>query len=116
MPCNYDLNILDLNHACGVVKNYEIKLKMLEKLYKKNTQKNKFQLNIDYLWVQRLSAAVSGKTKKFSMVGPCEFVPFNRKDDITLESIKQLFRAYQSNKISPRFICDVLSGERGPSC
>ena len=82
----------------------------------KHKKETKFQLSSDYLCVQRLSAAVSGKAQKFSRVGPCEFVPFNRKDDATLESIKQACMVHWSNKIGPGFICDVHAGERGPSC
>ena len=82
----------------------------------KHKKETKFQLSSDYLCVQRLSAAVSSKAIKFSRVAPCEFVPFNREDDATLESIKQACMVHWANKIGPGFICDVHAGERGPSC
>ena len=86
---------------------------MPEKRPKKSTKKEtKFQLNSDYLCAQRLSAAVLGGKQNFSKVGPCEFVPFDRKDDVTLESIKQACIA----KLALDSFAMYLLEREGPYC
>eukprot|EP00794_Sanderia_malayensis_P021010 gene21010-23062_t len=63
--------------------------KMMETKRDINKRKDKPKniVKADQLTVQRLSTNVSGKAKKYSRIGPREFVPY-RKDDITFEGIK----------------------------
>ena len=68
------------------------------------------------LTVQRLSSEVSGKTQKYSRVGPREFVPFDSQEELTIEKIKRSCEKYFSSHIGPNLICDFLAGEQGPSC
>ncbi|ESO85514.1 hypothetical protein LOTGIDRAFT_155001 [Lottia gigantea] len=77
---------------------------------KKNEDKSNIKENII---VQRLSAEVSGKAQKYTRVGAREFVPFIY-DEITIQNIKNACSSHYEYESD--LICDVLAGERGPSC
>lgn len=64
--------------------------------------------------VQRMSADVSGKQQKYTRIGPQEYVPFEH-EEITIANIKDACKKH-FNQIEKNLICDVLAGERGPSC
>jgi hypothetical protein len=67
--------------------------------------------------VQRLSATVSGKAQKYSRVGAREFVPFDQFEELTVENIKEACEQHFTElKESDDLVCDVLTGEQGPSC
>ena len=65
--------------------------------------------------MQRLSASVSGKAQKYSRVGPREFVNF-RNRDLTIKEVKEACIEHFGTRIGENLVCDVLSGEQGPSC
>ena len=69
------------------------------------------------LVVQRLSAELTGKTPKYSPIGPREFVPYPF-DDVTLVEIKNACISFFLNQdpTVKNSTCDVLATERGPSC
>ena len=67
------------------------------------------------LIVQRMSADVSGKQQKYTRIGPQEYVPFEH-EEITIANIKDACKKHFSPQIEKDLICDVLAGERGPSC
>ena len=69
------------------------------------------------LVVQRLYSELSGKTPKYTPLGPREFVPYVH-EDLTLCEIKNACHDFFS-KIVPMLTnstCDILATERGPSC
>ncbi len=65
------------------------------------------------LTVQQLSATVSGKAQKYERVGARQFVSFHF-DELTIENIKKACTSHFNPRTGMK--CDVLSGERGPSC
>ena len=65
--------------------------------------------------IQRLSAEVSGKAQKYSRIGPREFVPYEY-DEVTLANIKIACKKHFASRIGDEMLCDVLTGEQGPSC
>jgi len=65
--------------------------------------------------VQRMSADVSGKQQKSTKIGPQEYVPFEY-EEITIANIKDAYKKHFRPQIEKNLICDVLAGERGPSC
>ena len=65
--------------------------------------------------VQRMSADVSGKQQKYTRIGPQEYVPFEH-EEITIANIKDACMKHFRLQIEKDLICDVLAGERGPSC
>ena len=65
--------------------------------------------------VQRMSADVSGKQQKYTRIGPQEYVPFEH-EEITIANIKDACKKHFRPQIEKNLICDVLAGERGPSC
>ena len=69
----------------------------------------------DEIIVQRMSSEVTGKQQKYTRIGPREFVPFEF-DDITFDNIVESCQKYFAAQIDKDMICDVLAGERGPSC
>ena len=62
-----------------------------------------------------MSSEVTGKQQKYTRIGPREFVPFEF-DDITFDNIVESCQKYFAAQIDKDMICDVLAGERGPSC
>ena len=65
--------------------------------------------------VQRMSADVSGKQQKYTRIGAQEYVPFEH-EEITIAKIKDACYEHFRPQIEKDLICDVLAGERGPSC
>ena len=61
--------------------------------------------------VQQLSSTVEGKCQKYSRIGPLTMVPIT-KHPVTLDSIKSDCQKHFWASAA----CDVLAGERGPSC
>ena len=53
--------------------------------------------------------------QKYTRIGPQEYVPFEH-EEITIANIKDACKKYFSPQIEKDLICDVLAGERGPSC
>ena len=69
----------------------------------------------DEIIVQRMSSEVTGKQQKYTRIGPREFVPFEF-DDITFNNIVESCQKYFAAQIDKDMVCDILAGERGPSC
>ena len=65
--------------------------------------------------VQRMSSEVTGKQQKYTRIGPGEFVPFEF-DEITFDNVIEACQKYFAAQIDKDMACDVLAGERGPSC
>ena len=65
--------------------------------------------------VQRMSAHVSGKQQKYSRIGAQEYVPFEQ-DELSIHNIKDACQKHFQPQIENDLVCDVLAGERGPSC
>ena len=65
--------------------------------------------------VQRMSGDVSGKHKKYSRIGAPEYVPFEQ-DELSIRNIKDACQKHFGPQIEKDLVCDVLAGERGPSC
>lgn len=82
-----------------------------------NSSKIATILSREEMVVQRLSSELSGKTPKYTPLGPREFVGFTASD-VTLDEIKSACLTHFS-KIDGTIkgsVCDVLASERGPSC
>ncbi|XP_028416007.1 alpha-protein kinase 2-like [Dendronephthya gigantea] len=62
-----------------------------------------------------MSSEVSGKQQKYSRIGPQEFVPFDY-EELTFENIVQSCQKHFAGQIEKGTVCDILAGERGPSC
>ena len=69
----------------------------------------------DEIIVQRISSEVTGKQQKYTRIGPREFVPFEF-DEITFDNIIEACQKYFAAQINKDMVCDILAGERGPSC
>ena len=65
--------------------------------------------------VQRMSGDVSGKQQKYSRIGAQEYVPFEQ-DELSIRNIKDACQKHFGPQIEKDLVCDVLAGERGPSC
>ena len=65
--------------------------------------------------VQRMSGDVSGKQQKYSRIGAQEYVPFEQ-DELSIRNIKDACQKHFGPQIEKVLVCDVLAGERGPSC
>lgn len=65
--------------------------------------------------VQRLSAEVSGKAQKYNIHGPREFVSFG-EEELSIPAIKNACEKHFRALTSQGLVCDVLAGDRGPSC
>ena len=74
-------------------------------------------LSREEMVVQRLSSELSGKTPKYTPLGPREFVGFTA-GDVTLDEIKSacLTHFIKIDGTIKGSVCDVLASERGPSC
>ena len=64
---------------------------------------------------QRMSSDVSGKQQKYTRIRPQEYLPFEH-EELSIANIKDACMKYFRPQIEKDFICDVLAGERGPSC
>ena len=69
----------------------------------------------DEIIVQRMSSEVTGKQQKYTRIGPREFVPFEC-DDITFDNMVESCQKYFAAQVDKDMVCDILAGERGPSC
>ena len=65
--------------------------------------------------LQRMSSDVSGKQQKYTRIGPQEYVPFGH-EELSIANIKDACMKYFRPQMQKDLICDVLAGERGPSC
>ena len=60
---------------------------------------------------------MSGKAKKYNRIGPREFVPFDKYEELSLEeNIIDACQNHFAKRIEKGMVCDVLAGEQGPSC
>lgn len=64
--------------------------------------------------VQPLATEATGKAKKYERTGPQEFVPF-LFDEVTIPNIVKACNKHFKTRLKG-MSCDVLAGERGPSC
>ena len=69
----------------------------------------------DEIVVQRMSSEVNGKQQKYSRIGAREYVPFEHQE-LTLSNIKDACQKHFGAQIDKDLVCDILAGERGPSC
>lgn len=69
----------------------------------------------DEIVVQRMSSEVSGKQQKYTRIGPQEYVPYEY-EELTFENIVQSCQKYFEKQVEKGMVCDILTGERGPSC
>ena len=65
--------------------------------------------------VQRMSGDVSGKQQKYSRIGAQEYVPFEQ-DELSIRNIKDACQKHFGPQIEKDLVCNVLAGQRGPSC
>ena len=65
--------------------------------------------------VQRYTSELTGKLQKYARMGPQEFVPFEY-DMLTINNIRKAYKIHFSSRIQCDMLCDILAGERGPSC
>ena len=65
--------------------------------------------------VQRMTSEVTGKQQKYTRIGPREFVSFEFYE-ITFDNIVEACQKYFAVQIDKDMVCDILAGERGPSC
>lgn len=52
----------------------------------------------------------------YTRIGPREFVPFDKDEEMTIGNIKSACERYFIPKIRKNLECDVLAGEQEPSC
>ena len=57
---------------------------------------------------------VTGKQRKYTRIGPREFVPFEF-DEITFDNFVDACQEYFAAHIDKGMVCDILAGERGSS-
>jgi len=69
----------------------------------------------DEITLQKMSCEVIGKQQKYTRIGPREFVPFE-VDEIAFDNIVEACQKYFAAQIDKDMVCDILAGERGPSC
>jgi hypothetical protein len=62
-----------------------------------------------------MSSELTGKQQKYTRISPQEFVAFEH-DELTFENIVESCQKYFSKHIEKGMVCDILAGERGPSC
>ena len=53
--------------------------------------------------------------QKYSRIGAQEYVPFEQ-DELSIRNIKDACQKHFGPQIEKDLVCDVLAGERGPSC
>jgi len=69
----------------------------------------------DEITLRRMSSEVTGKQQKYTRIGPREFVPCE-VDEIAFDNIAEACQKYFAAQIDKDMVCDILAGERGPSC
>ena len=62
-----------------------------------------------------MSCKVTGKQQKYTRIGPREFAPFEFYE-MTFDNIVEACQKYFAAQIDKDMVCDILAGERGPSC
>ena len=63
--------------------------------------------------VQLLSSQATGKSKKYEAFDTRDFVDFSEYTELTLENVKPACESFYN---APPGSCDILVGDRGPSC
>ena len=63
--------------------------------------------------VQLLSSQATGKSKKYEALDTRDFVDFSKYTELTLENVKAACESFYN---APLGSCDILVGDRGPSC
>lgn len=58
---------------------------------------------------------MSGKSQKYSRVGPREFVSFPH-EEMTIQHIKSSCEKHFASVVGSGLVCGVLAGDQGPSC
>ena len=76
--------------------------------------KSKASGNVDEIIMQRC-AEVSGKQQKYNRIGAREYIAFEY-DEITCKNIVLACEKHFKNKVEKGMVCDILVGDRGPSC
>ena len=87
-----------------------------EKIAKENkttTGKKKRTNTPSFLTVQRMSSEPLERLKKYEPLETREFVDFTDYDNVTIENVKD---ACEKHYNAPAGSCDVLLGDKGPSC
>ena len=87
----------------------------MQKAKKKGKKAGEESTVSEEIIVQRMSSDVSGKQQKYTRIGPKEYVPFEQ-EELSIANIKDACMKYFRPQIEKNLICDVLAGERGPSC
>ena len=87
----------------------------MQKAKKKGKKAGEESTASEEIIVQRMSSDVSGKQQKYTRIGPQEYVPFEN-EEWSIANIKDACMKYCRPQIEKNLICDVLAGERGPSC
>lgn len=92
--------------------------KFREKQTAKRTNKDKKKDNgaVDEIIIQRMTSEVSSKQQKYNRIGAREYVPFEEYEELSIINIKDACQKFFESQIEKDEICDVLAGERGPSC
>ena len=102
--------------ACNMAEWRQFKNKQRQKRAAKGKRRARESVEAkDGIIVQRMSSEVTGKQQKYTRIGPREFVPFEF-DDITFDNIVEACQKYFAAQIDKDMVCDILAGERGPSC
>ena len=69
--------------------------------------------NPSCLTVQRMSSEPTGRAKKYEPMETREFVDFTSYDEFSIDNVKE---ACEKHYDAPSGSCDILLGDRGPSC
>ena len=96
--------------AAGRDKDWQKKMKE-----KKAKEKSGAALPDNTITVQRLSVEVTGKLQKYSHIGARVFVSYEF-EEYTIKNIKRACMKHFGIPEDGILCCDVLVGERGPSC
>lgn len=89
--------------------------KFATKQKQKRTKTESNETRTEEIVVQRMSSEVGGKQQKYCGIGAREYVPFGH-EELTIENIKDACQKHYRTLIGEGMTCDVLAGERGPSC
>ena len=65
--------------------------------------------------VQKYTSELTGKLQKYARMGPQQFVSLEY-DMLTIDNIRKACKTHFSSRIRCDMSCDILAGERGPSC
>ena len=116
MLCALTSNRVDHVFACNMAEWRQFANKQHQKRAAKGKRLAQESVEAkDEIIVQRMSSEVTGKQQKYTRIGPREFVPFEF-DEITFDNIVEACQKYFAAQIDKDMVCDILAGERGPSC